>query len=144
MAKESGQEVRTMSKGENRELLSATETKIMKYIWSVDEEVFAADIITYFHREYQKEYARQTVNTFLKNLVNKGFLVQGVEYKQRTGHGYTCLISEEEYTRKMLSRYKKIHFDGSALNFIVSLLKTQDISKEDREQLKGYIEKMDS
>jgi len=125
-----------------KDALSATELKIMKYFWKKEPPVYVGDIVQYFRREYQKECARQTIGTFVRQLEGKGYLAQGTEYTQRLGYPYTCLVSEEEYTRRQLSRYTDQHFGGSAYNFILSLLKTQKVSKEEKERLKKYIDHM--
>jgi len=101
-----------------------------------------SDIIEYFAREYQKQYAASTVNTMLQRLINKGYLAQGEKYIAFSGYTYHWVISEEEYQRQQLSRYKDMDFGGSAGDLIVALLQTQDISEQERMKIRECIDQL--
>lgn len=122
--------------------LSETERKVMRYIWSVRGPVMVSDIMEYFAREYQKHYAASTVNTMLQRLIKKGYLAQGDKYIAFSGYEYHWVISEEEYQRRQLSRYRDIDFEGSAGDLIVALLQTQDISEQERIKIRECIDQL--
>jgi len=132
---------KTMSEG--NDTLSAMELKIMKFFWKTDVPVYVGDVVQYLKKEYGKVSARQTINTFVRRLMDKGFVEQGREYGQRLGYPYTALVSEEEYTKRLLSKYNNQYFGGSTYDFIVSLIKTQELSAEDKKRLKEYIDSTD-
>lgn len=122
--------------------LSKTELKIMRFIWKKDGPVTVIEIIDYFRLAYGKEYARQTINTFCKKMVEKGFLIQedGLSYHRK---GYTSRITEEEYARQVLCNYKDLYFGGSTADLIVSLLHTKNITDEERKKIRDHIDAME-
>ena len=114
----------------------------MRFIWKKDGPVTVAEIIDHFRQAYGKEYARQTINTFCKKLVEKGFLLQedGLSYHRK---GYTSRISEEEYARHVLCKYKDLYFGGSTADLIVSLLDTKNITEEERRKIRNRIDRLE-
>ena len=54
--------------------MSATEFYILKYLWSRETPATFSEIMTHFNEEEKKEWKKQTVNTFLTRLAQKGFL----------------------------------------------------------------------
>ena len=54
--------------------MSATEFYILKYLWSRETPATFSKIMTHFNEEEKKEWKKQTVNTFLTRLAQKGFL----------------------------------------------------------------------
>lgn len=71
--------------------LSQTEFEIMCYIWDRKQEVTAAEIRTHFSN---KHWHKQTVSTFLKNLVDFGMLEAYIESGQ---YYYREIVSKEDY-----------------------------------------------
>ena len=57
-----------------RNAMSATEYYILNYLWSRETPGTFSEIMNYFNNEANKEWKKQTVNTFLTRLAQKGFL----------------------------------------------------------------------
>lgn len=122
--------------------LSELEMIIMKYMWSAEEPVMVADVLGFFEKEYEKSYKASTVNTLLKRLVAAGYVIRGGQYIAHCGYPYFPKISEEEYVGQQLAQYQKEYFSGSAADFIVSLLRTQEISPKERDQIQECIDEL--
>ncbi|MCI8485403.1 MAG: BlaI/MecI/CopY family transcriptional regulator [Lachnospiraceae bacterium] len=114
--------------------LTKTEFEIMNYIWEVDKEVTASDIRKHF---LNKNWSKQTISTFLKKLVDIGFLkvhkVSVVKYY------YSALISKKEYELLPAKIILDNFYSGSYGNFICALL-PPDIDKDDIAEIKRILE----
>lgn len=122
--------------------LSETEMLVMKYMWSAREPVMVSDLLTYFEKECGRKYAASTVNTLLQRLVTAGYVERGDQYIAFSGYPYFCKVSEEDYIGQQLNQYRKTYFDGSTGDFIVSLLRTQDITPEEQERIQKCIDEL--
>lgn len=78
-----------------KKILSDTELMIMRFIWGrAEESVTATEIREYFEK-HGKNWKKQTVSTYLKKLVNQGYLKLTVT----NGHYfYSPLITAAEHT----------------------------------------------
>ena len=54
--------------------LSKTEYRIMEYFWSTGEKYTFGELMKYFNEEEDKNWKKQTLNTFLSRLIDKGLL----------------------------------------------------------------------
>ena len=84
------------------EVLTASETLVMKCIWDADKEMSLADIFEMVNSLYHKEWKYQTVSTFLAKIVQKGFI-----RARREGHRviYEILISQDDYKAQQADEY---------------------------------------
>ena len=57
-----------------RNAMSATEFYILEYLWTRETPATFSEIMNHFNNEEKKEWKKQTVNTFLTRLAQKGFL----------------------------------------------------------------------
>ncbi|WP_165478865.1 BlaI/MecI/CopY family transcriptional regulator, partial [Clostridioides difficile] len=74
--------------------LPHSELKLMKYIWGVDDVLASRDIIEAMKLKY--DWKKSTTLTFLKTLVDKGFLTT---YKVDRCTHYTIAIKEKDYLK---------------------------------------------
>lgn len=56
-----------------RNAMSATEYYILNYLWSRETPGTFSEIMNYFNNEANKEWKKQTVNTFLTRLAQERF-----------------------------------------------------------------------
>ena len=54
--------------------LSATEMEIMEFLWDTNKKLSASEILKYFNDNKSKNWKKQTLNTFLVKLIEKGAL----------------------------------------------------------------------
>lgn len=97
--------------------LTKSEMQLMNILWAQPRGANVSTILAGYH---EPRPAYTTVATFLKILVQKGF----VESRKGTGKQliYTPLMTKERYRRQVMAEVKDNFFDGSAkslLNFFV-------------------------
>ena len=71
------------NKNKSKYNLSATEMEIMEYVWSTDNKLIAAEILNYFNENKSKNWKKQTLNTFLVKLIEKGALQYDVSKNKK-------------------------------------------------------------
>lgn len=118
------------------ETLTRSEMQIMNILWKLPEGGCIHEIIGHYE---EPKPAYTTVSTFLKILLNKGF----VEYRKLSGktHTYFPLISKEEYTRTVMKDVKNSFFDGSCSSLVKFFVEQEQLSEEERNELIEMIKK---
>ena len=118
--------------------ISQCELTVMKCIWDLKAEtgvVTCAQVLEKLKEDYGLTYKDTTVYTFLKNLINKGFVSsekKGITY-------YTPIRKEEDYRTDLLKQSKKFWFNDSVADFVEAVLKLDTITAEDKKKIKGLI-----
>lgn len=116
--------------------LPDSELEIMQVLWQKDEMLSRTEIEEIL-LERGKEWDTSTVNSLLGRLKNKGYL----EY-EKCGKKYVYLptISEEDYLKRE-SRHLLSHlFRGKPVNFIAALVKDNQISEQEIQELEAFLE----
>ena len=82
--------------------------------------------------------AYTTVSTFLKILLNKGF----VDYRKLSGktHTYYPLITREEYTNQVMKDVKDSFFGGSGSSMVKFFAQNEKLSEADIKELLEIIQ----
>lgn len=114
--------------------LTKAEEQIMQVLWKL-EQAFLREIVDEMPvpRPHQN-----TVATLLKILVEKEFVAVEVLGRQ---HRYSPLISKEDYSGKSIKQLAKNYFEGSFSNVVSYLVKENNISVDELEQLLKQIKK---
>ena len=122
------------------EVLTASETLVMKCIWDSEKEMSLADIFEMVNTQYHKEWKYQTVSTFLAKIVQKGFI-----RARREGHRviYESLISEDDYKAQQAEEFVNFWNRGSVGQFLTAFYKEKKVTKAELEELKNTIEGLD-
>lgn len=89
-------------------------------------------------KNFQKDYKRTSIRTYLFRLEEKGYL--RVEKRGRQSYIQT-LISAEDYKREQAGEMLDTWFGGSAKQFLSAL--SGRISEEEGQELKGFLDDMD-
>ena len=114
--------------------LTKAEEQIMQVLWKL-EQTFLREIVD--EMPVPKPH-QNTVATLLKILVEKEFVAVEVLGRQ---HRYSPLISKEEYSGKSIKQLAKNYFEGSFSNVVSYLVKENNISVDELEQLLKQIKK---
>lgn len=118
--------------------LAPAEGLIMTCLWDSDVDLTVAECAERLKTIYGKEYAANTVTTFLKILERKGFVHR---YKIKGAHQYKVVITKEEYLDDQSRQTRNRWFGGSAYESIASFIKTSDgIDSEDIVKLKELLD----
>ena len=115
-------------------VLTKAEEQVMQVLWKL-EKGFLRDIIDAMPAPKPHQ---NTVATLLKILVDKEFVNITVLGRQ---HLYTPLIGKDEYSKRTMKQIVKGYFEGSFSNVVSFMVKENNISIEELENLLAQIKK---
>ena len=110
--------------------LTKAEMQVMNALWEMPEGGCIHDIIAHYP---DPKPAYTTVSTFLKILLNKGF----VEFRKLSGktHTYYPLISKENYTNQVMKDVKESFFGGSGSSLLKFFVEKEKLSESEIREL---------
>ena len=112
---------------------------IMQCIWESDPEIFptVAEIADGIERKCGKSLSSATITNLCAKLIQKGYLEMG----PKRGHSFTykALLTEDEFQQQEIKRMSRTVFGGSFSRLVTTWARTDDISKEDIEIIKGIL-----
>ena len=110
--------------------LTKAEIPVMNALWEMPEGGCIHDIIAHYP---DPKPAYTTVSTFLKILLNKGF----VEFRKLSGktHTYYPLMSKEEYTNMVMKDVKESFFGGSGSSLVKFFVEKEKLSESEIKEL---------
>lgn len=117
--------------------LAPAEGRVMKCIWESDEDLTVLEITERIRERYDKEYANNTVATFLKILENKGFVSR---YKRQHSYQYHAEVAQEDFTDAQVKALRDEWYGGSAYELAAALLKVSGIPAEQIQKWKALVE----
>ena len=120
--------------------LSDSELFVMKIIWRSEESLSLQEIAERVNRVYGKNWKPQTVSVFLGRIVKKNLLVSKRQGRQ---FYYYPTISEEEYRKKETVKCVDTLGDGKADIFFAALSQARNLTKEEKEKIRGILNEMD-
>lgn len=123
-----------------KELLSTCETNIMRAIWNAEEDISIPDLTEVLKVEYEKDYARTTVVTFLLRLSNKRYV--STYRKGRLSYAH-ALITEEEYVTMLAKRETDYWYKGMVSNFLAAFCRDRKLDKEDVKRIREMLDGLD-
>jgi BlaI family penicillinase repressor len=115
-------------------ILTKAEEQVMQVLWKLNKS-FLRDIVE--SMPVPKPH-QNTVATLLKILVEKEFVAVNVLGRQ---HEYYPLLSKEEYSKRTMKQMVKGYFEGSFSNVVSFMVKENNISIEELENLLQQIKK---
>lgn len=98
-----------------RNAMSATEFYILQYLWSRETPATFSEIMVHFNEDDKKEWKKQTVNTFLSRLSQKGFLNIDKSGKRAI---YIPAVTAEKFYENYAKEIVDDSYQGSIKNFI--------------------------
>jgi predicted transcriptional regulator len=118
------------------ETLTKAEMQVMNALWALRDSGCIHDIIALYP---EPKPAYTTVSTFLKILLNKGF----VNFRKISGktHTYYPLISKDDYTSMVMKDVKESFFGGSGSSFMKFFVEKERMSESEVKELLEIIQK---
>lgn len=116
----------------NIQNLTESEEIVMKAVWDCRKEPVLSDIVLQANGIYGKDWAPQTVSTFLAKLVRKKYLKL-----QRDGKIYTykVLVSKKEYKQKLYKQHISFWNNNDIVDFCLEMARNGDLTKEQLSEL---------
>lgn len=117
--------------------LSETEHEIMELLWEQEEHLSFAEILSYFNEVCERGWKKQTLSVFLARLGEKG-MVHGTKKGRTVLYAPRMTLNQYETTKanSFLTRL----YQGSVGNFLTALTLENNLSKENVEELKQWLE----
>lgn len=116
--------------------LTRAEMEIMSILWDSDKGMTTHEII---ERYPEPKPAYSTVATFLKILINKGF----IDSKKLEGGGKTLvfspLMTRDEYTNRVMKEVKSSFFGNSLKSMLSFFVKQEEVSEEELKEIMEMI-----
>lgn len=117
--------------------LPDAEFEIMKAVWQSVEPITSPVLTEKLRISLpHKDWKQQTVMTMLVRLEKKGFLRSEKNNKERL---YYSIISENDYIKIEQESFRKRFSSGSFSGLVKALYDGENVSTEDIEELKNWI-----
>lgn len=118
--------------------MTKSEMEIMEILWAVPGG--KATIGEILERYTDKQPAYTTVATFMKILLNKGY-VAFEKMKGTKTQRYYPLVTKAEYTKRVLSDVKDTLFGGSFSSLVRFFVKEETLSEEELREIMEMVER---
>ncbi|MDO4276694.1 MAG: BlaI/MecI/CopY family transcriptional regulator [Eubacteriales bacterium] len=119
--------------------LSETELLILHFLWLENQPKTFSEIMEYFHTKQNKEWKKQTLNTFLLRLQKKDFLKTDRSSAKTL---YIPTLTSEQYYQQFTRKILDDSFQGSLKNFVSAFTGKQKLSQKEKNELLDYIDRL--
>jgi predicted transcriptional regulator len=115
--------------------LTEAQIEIMNVVWDRGETTLGE---VWGELSARRKVARNTVQTLLNRLVEKGWLRARPSGK---AFRYSAAVPRESTLRQMVRQFVRTAFAGSAEGMMMALLEGSELSKEEADRIRSLIEK---
>lgn len=117
--------------------LTDTELELMEVFWNEEKQFSFKELMNYSNDILQKNWKKQTLSTYLKNLQKEGMI--GVYKRNSKYFYYYPLVTRDEFMQMWTRELMVQSFGNSLSNFIAAFTGGNKLSKEEAEELKKYL-----
>ena len=117
--------------------LGETEMEILNIVWDLGE-ASVADVREKILKYRQVAYT--TVMTIMKNLADKEYLKYR---KDGLSYIYSAAVKPEDVRYSLINRLVDKVFQGSPTELVQTLVKNENLSEEERREIKKMIDKLE-
>lgn len=107
--------------------MSQSESLIMDFLWKNDGGKGFSEIMEYLNGELHKNWKKQTINTFIRHLIDKGLISADTSQKSRR---YSAALTPAEYARGKADKILADFYGGSVEVFLSALTGGKKLSRE--------------
>lgn len=118
--------------------ISEAESQVMEVFWSAEGALSADDVVAAMDNE--REWSAGTIRTFLSRLLKKKALAATQDGRR---YLYRPLIRRDDYVHEESRKLVERLFGGRITPFVTQFAERQDLSREEVEELKRLIERLD-
>lgn len=116
---------------------SGSERLIMEFLWKEGTEKSFVEIMEFLNNEAGKDWKKQTINTFLKRLIDKGLIA--IRQKERN-RVYCAALTVDEYEQGCAKKLLDDHYNGSINAFLSALTGGGKIDKQFADELRKLVD----
>lgn len=117
--------------------MSQSESLIMDFLWKNDGGKGFSEIMEYLNGELHKNWKKQTINTFIRHLIDKGLITADASQKSRR---YSAALTPVQYARGKANKVLADYYDGSIEVFLSALTGGKQLSKKLADELRAMVE----
>ena len=118
--------------------ISEAESKVLEVFWRCEGPLSAEEVVAAMDND--REWSAGTIRTFLTRLVKKKALAAKPDGRR---YLYSVLIPREDYVHKQSRDLIDKLFGGRITPFITQFSQRQQLSRDEIEELKLLIERLD-
>ncbi len=117
--------------------LSDSELEVMEVLWEKGEPMSFGELLDYFNVHTEKNWKKQTLNTFLFRMQQKSLLqiITEGRYKQ-----YIPAMSKEEYLMAESKAFLNKNYQGSLAKMLAAFNGGEALGKDEIAELKQLLE----
>ncbi len=112
--------------------VSETEREVLEKLWEQKDGIKQSQLLALFEAD-GKEWKRQTLNTFLTRLEDKGLI-------RREHRMVTTVYSRDEYNCMQMKAAIDDMYEGRLSNFVAAFVKENSINESEAEELIKILE----
>ncbi len=112
--------------------ISEAEQEVMEKLWDQEDSIKQSRLLSLFEAD-GKEWKRQTLNTFLSRLEDKGLV-------QRENRLVKAVYSREEYYYMQMKEAIDHMYGGRLSNFVTAFVKKNEVDENDAKELMRILE----
>lgn len=112
--------------------ISEAELEVMEKLWDQEDSIKQSQLLALFEAD-GKEWKRQTLNTFLSRLEDKGLV-------ERENRLVRAVYSREEYNYMQMKSAIDHMYEGKLSNLVAAFVKKNTINESEAEALLKIIE----
>ncbi|MCC8080783.1 MAG: BlaI/MecI/CopY family transcriptional regulator [Lachnospiraceae bacterium] len=124
----------------NEKKLSACETLIMKLVWDAEGDISVQKLIVEIRERYGKDYARTTVVTFVKKLMDKGYVST---YRVGRASFVHAERDEYQYKQRLMSEATDFWFEGKPSALLAAVCCGRNVPKEEFLEMRKLLDELD-
>lgn len=117
--------------------LSDTEYSLMEFIWGSDSALSFSDIMDYCNNTLHQPWKKQTVQTFLTRLIDKGALTA---VRRGAKRYYSPAMSKNDFISKWTRGFLNETFSGSLTKFMTALSGGNRLSEDEIKELHEFLD----
>lgn len=120
--------------------LTKTEYEVMDVLWSADRGLLMTEILDVVNHKYGRKWKRQTLCTYLSNLVKKGVIQSDKEDRY---YHYRMVIPKSEYQIMEAKHFMEFWCNHSLKQYLSALTGTKMLTKKEYEKINKLIDELD-
>lgn len=114
--------------------ITPSEEEIMELLWKEARWMTIREMMDHLEKN-GKYWKRQTLNTFLVHLIEKGLVI-------KNGRKYIYAYSKKQFQTDFACYMLDDWYEGSVKNFVSALSGSSKLTQEDASELKRYLEEL--
>lgn len=119
--------------------LTNTELLIMELLWAEARPMSFREIMDVATKEWKKNWKVQTLNTFLNGLQKMG-MIRAERSMTSSYNVYSPVCTKEQHIHKWTKQMVEVCYDNSFRRLVSAFVGDGKLSKEDKEDLKKFLE----